>query len=87
MQTLSVRATMTKPVITHQDKYTLCMHIIKQIMFSTQTIKEPHVPQLSQQRQSQANTAVTTLQRSGFLTQQKALVQAYAQPMEKGDTE
>lgn len=87
MQTLSVQAKMTKSVITHQDRYNLCMHIIKEIMFSTQTIKEPHVPQITQQRQSQASTAVTTLQRSGFLTQQKALVQAYAQPMEKGDTE
>jgi hypothetical protein len=63
------------------------MHIIKEIMFPTQTIEAPYVPQITQQRQSQASTAVTTLQRSGFLTQQKALVQAYAQPMEKGDTE
>ena len=74
MQTLSVKATMTKSVITQQDKYTLCMHIIKQIMFSTQTIEEPHVPQITQQRQSTTNTAVTTLQRSGFLTQQETLV-------------
>lgn len=87
MQTLSVQAKLTKTVITPQDRYNLCMHIIKEIMFSTQTIKEPHVPQITQQRQSKTNTAVTTLQRSGFLTQQKALVQAYAQPMEKGDTE
>jgi len=74
MQTLSVKATMTKSVITQQDKYTLCMHIIKQIMFSTQTIEAPYVPQITQQRQSQASTAVTTLQRSGFLAQQEALV-------------
>jgi hypothetical protein len=74
MQTLSVKATMTKSVITQQDKYTLCMHIIKQIMFPTQTIEAPYVPQLSQQRQSQAHTGVTTLQRSGFLTQQEKMV-------------
>lgn len=87
MESISVQAKLTKPVITHQDKYTLCMRIIKEVMFSTQTIKEPYVPQLSQQRQSQKNTTVTTLQRSGFLTQQKTMGQAYAQPMEKGDTE
>jgi hypothetical protein len=87
MQTLSVQAKITKKIITSQDRHNLCMHIIKEIMFPTQTIEAPYVPQITQQRQSQASTAVTTLQRSGFLAQQKALVQAYAQPMEKGDTE
>jgi len=50
------------------------MLIIKQIMFPTQTIEAPYVPQVTQQRQSQESTAVTTLQRSGFLTQQETLV-------------
>jgi hypothetical protein len=74
MQTLSVQAKITKQEITTQDRYNLCMHIIKQIMFPTQTIEAPYVPQITQQRQSQASTAVTTLQRSGFLTQQETLV-------------
>jgi len=74
MQTLSVQAKMTKSVITPQDRYTLCMHIIKQIMFPKQTIEAPYVPQITQQRQSQTSTAVTTLQRSGFLAQQETLV-------------
>ena len=74
MQTLSVQAKMTKSVITPQDRYNLCMHIIKEIMFSTQTIKEPYVPQITQQRQSKTSTAITTLQRSGFLAQQETLV-------------
>jgi hypothetical protein len=74
VQTLSVQAKITKQEITQQDRYNLCLHIIKQIMFPTQTIKAPHVPHITQQRQSQANTAVTTLQRSGFLAQQETLV-------------
>jgi hypothetical protein len=74
MQTLSVQAKLTKTVITPQDRHNLCMHIIKEIMFSTQTIEEPYVPQITQQRQSKTSTAVTTLQRSGFLTQQETLV-------------
>jgi hypothetical protein len=74
MQTLSVQAKITKDVITSHDRHQLCMLIIKQIMFPTQTIEAPYVPQITQQRQSQASTAVTTLQRSGFLAQQKTLV-------------
>jgi hypothetical protein len=50
------------------------MLIIKEIMFPTQTIEAPYVPQLPQQRQNQAHTGVATLQRSGFLTQQEKMV-------------
>jgi hypothetical protein len=74
MQTLSVQAKLTKQIITPQDRHTLCMLIIKEIMFPTQTIEAPYVPQLPEQRQSQAHTGVTTLQRSGFLTQQEKMV-------------
>jgi hypothetical protein len=74
MQTLSVQAKITKDVITSHDRHQLCMLIIKQIMFPTQTIEAPYVPQLPQQRQNQAHTGVATLQRSGFLTQQEKMV-------------
>jgi hypothetical protein len=74
MQTLSVQVKISKEVITSQDRYALCMLIIKQIMFPTQTIEAPYVPQLSQQRPRQAYSGVTTLQRSGFLTQQEKMV-------------
>jgi hypothetical protein len=74
METLSVHAKITKKEITSQDRHTLCMLIIKEIMFPTQTIEAPYVPQLPQQRQNQAHTGVATLQRSGFLTQQEKMV-------------
>jgi hypothetical protein len=74
MQTLSVQAKLTKQIITPQDRHTLCMLIIKEIMFPTQTIEAPYVPHITQQRQSKACPTIETLQRSGFLTQQKTLV-------------
>lgn len=74
MQTLKVRVEMTKEVITAKDRHQLCMLIIKQIMFPTQTIEAPYVPQITQQGQSQTSAAITALQCSDFLTQQKALV-------------
>lgn len=78
MQTLQVQVKITKQVITPQDRYDLCQTIIKQIMFPTQTIEAPYVPQVSQQRTHQAYTRTTTIQRSHTHTKQKALVEAYA---------
>jgi hypothetical protein len=74
MQTLSVQVKISKEVITSQDRYALCMLIIKQIMFPTQTIEAPYVPQLSQQRPRQASAAITALQCSDFLTKQEKMV-------------
>jgi hypothetical protein len=75
MQTLSVQATMTKQVITQHDKHLLCLAIIKQIMLM-QVKESTYVPQVSRQRQdtSTAYTGIASLERSDFLTQQKALV-------------
>lgn len=74
MQTLKVRVEMTKDIITAKDRQQLCMLIIKQIMFPTQTIEAPYVPQSPQQRPRQASAAITALQCSDFLTQQKEMV-------------
>jgi hypothetical protein len=76
MQTLQVSAKISRSgTITQHDKHMLCLALIKAVMAQpTQTIEAPYVPQITQQRQSQASTAVTSLQRSGFLTQQETLV-------------
>jgi len=53
----------------------LCLALIKAVMAQpTQTHGGAHVPQLTQQGQDQASTAIASLQCSGFLTQQEALV-------------
>ncbi|CAB4121786.1 hypothetical protein UFOVP27_4 [uncultured Caudovirales phage] len=76
MHTLQVTAKISKTgTITQHDKHMLCLALIKAVMAQpTQTIGGAHVPQLSQQRQSQENPAIASLQCSGFLTQQEALV-------------
>jgi len=73
MQTLSVQAKIIKAEITPQDRYNFCLDIIKQVMFPKQTNGAPHVQELSQQGQSQADPAITALECCNFLTQQKAL--------------
>ena len=76
MNTLSVQIKISKPTpITQQDKYLLCLALIKQVM-SIPMKETIYVPQLSQQGQvqSQKDSGIAALQRSNFLTQQEALV-------------
>jgi hypothetical protein len=57
MQTLDVRVKMSKPVISQQDRYLLCLMVIKQIMKNGGI----DVQTLSQQGQSQESPAIATL--------------------------
>jgi len=76
MHTIQVSAKISKTgTITLHDKHMLCLALIKAVMAQpTQTHGGAHVPQLTQQGQDQASTAIASLQCSGFLTQQEALV-------------
>lgn len=75
MQTLEIKVSIRKEVITQHDKRMLCIALIKSLMAQpTQTIEAPYVPQLPQQRQSNPNSAIKALECSNFLTKQETLV-------------
>jgi len=76
MQTVKIEAQITKSSsLTAHDKYIFLLAITKVVMaIPTQTIEAPYVPQLPQQRQSEAHTAITQVKCFSSYTQQKALV-------------
>jgi hypothetical protein len=61
-----------KPVVEITITKNITTEVITTVI--TSYLEVPRVQKLSQQKQSKENTGITSLERSGFLTQQKAMV-------------